>query len=96
MRTAWNDAPAAFHPASAPDYLPRAQLEALQLGRLQAVVRRAYERVPLFRERMDALHLGPEDVKALPDLADKAAPIEATMEPTSVGTSTTASRSDDD
>jgi phenylacetate-CoA ligase len=68
MRTAWNDAPAAFHPASAPDYLPRAQLEALQLGRLQAVVRRAYERVPLFRERMDQRHLGPEDVKALPDL----------------------------
>ena len=68
MRTAWNDAPAAFHPASAPDYLPRQQLEALQLGRLQAVVRRAYERVPLFRERMEKLDLGPEAVRALPDL----------------------------
>jgi len=64
----WNDATAAFHPASAPDYLPRPQLEALQLGRLQAVVRRAYERVPLFRERMEKLDLGPEAVKALPDL----------------------------
>jgi len=68
MRPSWSDATAAFHPASAPDYLPRAQLEALQLGRLQAVVRRAYERVPLFRERMERLRLGPGDVKALPDL----------------------------
>ncbi len=60
--------PAAFHPASAPDFLPRPQLEALQLARLQAIVARAYERVPLFRERMDRLHLGPEDVRTLRDL----------------------------
>ncbi|HET9552799.1 MAG TPA: phenylacetate--CoA ligase [Anaeromyxobacteraceae bacterium] len=58
----------AFHPASAPDFLPRPQLEALQLSRLQAVVRRAYERVPLFRERMEQRDLGPEDVRTLADL----------------------------
>jgi phenylacetate-CoA ligase len=58
----------AFHPASAPDFLPRPQLEALQLARLQAVVRRAYERVPLFRERMERRDLGPEDVRTLADL----------------------------
>lgn len=69
MTGAWNDAAAAFHPASAPDYLPRPQLEALQLGRLQAVVRRAYERVPLFRERMEQRDLGPEAIRGLPDLA---------------------------
>ena len=41
-----------FHPASAPDYLPVAQMRALQLGRLQAIVRRAYAHVELFRARM--------------------------------------------
>jgi phenylacetate-CoA ligase len=69
MKSAWNDATAAFHPASAPDYLPRPQLEALQLARLQAVVRRAYEWVPLFHQRLAERRLGPADVRALPDLA---------------------------
>jgi phenylacetate-CoA ligase len=41
-----------FHPASAPDYLPRAQMQALQLARLQSVASRTYERVELFRTRM--------------------------------------------
>jgi phenylacetate-CoA ligase len=68
MKRGHQDPPAAFHPASAPDFLPRPQLEALQLGRLQAIVARAYERVPLFKERMDTRGLGPEDVKSLRDL----------------------------
>jgi phenylacetate-CoA ligase len=68
MRRGHQDPPAAFHPASAPDFLPRPQLEALQLGRLQAIVARAYQRVPLFKERMDTRGLGPEDVKSLGDL----------------------------
>ena len=53
MKTQWNDAPGGFHPASAPDFLPRRELEKVQLGRLQAVVSRAFERVGLFRKRMD-------------------------------------------
>jgi phenylacetate-CoA ligase len=69
VKSQWNDAPGGFHPVSAPDFLPRAQLQALQLGRLQATVARAYERVPLFRERMDARGLRPGDVKALADIA---------------------------
>ncbi|MGB8932260.1 MAG: phenylacetate--CoA ligase [Anaeromyxobacteraceae bacterium] len=69
MKSQWNDAPGGFHPASAPDFLPRAQLQTLQLGRLQATVTRAYEKVPLFRERMNARNLGPGDIKALPDIA---------------------------
>ncbi|HEY7725002.1 MAG TPA: phenylacetate--CoA ligase [Anaeromyxobacteraceae bacterium] len=69
MRTQWNDAPGGFHPASAPDYLPPGQLRALQLQRLQALVKRAFERQRLFRERMEARGLGPGDVRALPDLA---------------------------
>jgi phenylacetate-CoA ligase len=58
-----------FHPVSAPDYLPAAQMRALQLGRLQAIVRRAYGQVELFRTRMDARTLHPDDVRGLGDAA---------------------------
>jgi len=68
VKTNWNDPEGGFHPASAPDYLPRAQLELLQLGRLRAVVQRAYDRVPLFRERMEARKLTPASIERLPDL----------------------------
>jgi len=54
-----------FHPASAPDYLPRAQMQALQLARLQAVAARAYDRVELYRDRMST----PPQVGTLEDLA---------------------------
>ncbi|MFW6154711.1 MAG: phenylacetate--CoA ligase family protein [Planctomycetota bacterium] len=60
---------AAFLPASAPDYLPVAQLRELQLQRLQAMVARAYDRVALFRRRMDERGLTPDSVKALEDIA---------------------------
>jgi phenylacetate-CoA ligase len=65
----WNDAPGGFHPASAPDFLPRRELERLQLGRLRAVVSRAYERVPLFRRRAEERGLEPRHVETLRDLA---------------------------
>ncbi len=68
MKTLWNDPEGGFHPASAPDFLPRRELERLQLGRLQSIVRRAYERVPLFRARMEERKLGPDAIRALPDL----------------------------
>jgi phenylacetate-CoA ligase len=58
----------AFHPASTPDYLPAPQMHELQLARLRAVVRRAYGKIPLFRERMDALHIVPEDIHELRDI----------------------------
>lgn len=57
-----------FHPASTPDYLPRPQLRALQLDRLQTIVRRAYEYVLLYRQRMDERGLKPEDIRTLDDL----------------------------
>jgi phenylacetate-CoA ligase len=69
VKSQWNDAPGGFHPASALDYLPRAQLQALQLGRLQAIVARAYERVPHFRDRMIARGLAAADLKSLADIA---------------------------
>jgi phenylacetate-CoA ligase len=59
---------AAFHPVSAPDFLPLPQLRALQLRRLQAIVQRAFDRVALFRERMTARGLAPQDVRSLADI----------------------------
>ncbi len=58
-----------FHPASTPDYLSPPQLRDLQLQRMQGIVQRAYERVPLFRSRMKEQSLTPEDIKSLDDVA---------------------------
>ncbi|MCX6633422.1 MAG: phenylacetate--CoA ligase [Candidatus Solibacter sp.] len=58
----------AFHPASAPDYLPLAQMRQLQLQRLRAVVRRAYDRVELFRRRLDERNFPPDRLGALADI----------------------------
>ncbi len=65
----WNDVSGQFHPASAPDYLPFAQLRQIQLQRLQAVVRRAYDHVELFRIRMIERGLVPDDIQSLDDIA---------------------------
>jgi phenylacetate-CoA ligase len=64
----WHDANSPLHPESAIDYLPPAQLRALQLHRLQAIVRRAYDTVTLFRKRMDERKLSPDALTALDDL----------------------------
>jgi phenylacetate-CoA ligase len=58
-----------FQPASALDYLPRPELERLQLHRLRAVVKRAWDQVPLFRSRMEARGLVPEDIRSLSDVS---------------------------
>jgi phenylacetate-CoA ligase len=57
-----------FHTASTPDYLPPVQMRELQLSRLRSVVRRAYENVPLFRERLDANGFAPDCLRELTDL----------------------------
>ena len=57
-----------FHPASAPDYLPAPQLRELQLRRMRAIVQRAYEKVALYRQRMDAAGVKPSDVRSLEDV----------------------------
>lgn len=48
--------------------MPREKLEALQSERLCAQVKRMYERVELFKNRMDELGLKPEDIKGIEDL----------------------------
>jgi len=64
-----NHDPAKFHPVSAPDYLPAQQMCALQLGRLQAMISRAYERVELYRRRMAERKVTPAAIRTLGDLA---------------------------
>ncbi|MEI6970532.1 MAG: phenylacetate--CoA ligase [bacterium] len=65
----WNDTNSPTHPASVPDYLPVKQLREMQFHRLEAVLRRAYDRVALFRQRMDARGLTPDKIKTLKDIA---------------------------
>ncbi len=48
--------------------LPRAEIEAIQLGRLKETVERVYGKVPAYRAKMDAAGVKPEDVKTLGDL----------------------------
>lgn len=48
--------------------MPREQLRALQSERLRNQVKRMYERVPLFKERMDSMGLKPEDIHGVEDL----------------------------
>ncbi|HEU4798825.1 MAG TPA: phenylacetate--CoA ligase [bacterium] len=48
--------------------MPRAQLEALQVRRLQDVVRRVSERVPLHRARLAEARVAPDQIRTLDDL----------------------------
>ena len=57
------------HPASKPDFLPPAELRALQSARLRTMVERAYAWVPLHRRRMDELRLTPADIRGIDDVA---------------------------
>jgi phenylacetate-CoA ligase len=66
--SAWNDPPGGFHPVSASDYLPRTKLAEVQLQRLRSVVGRAFERVPIFRRRMEERGLTPQSIQRLDDL----------------------------
>ena len=69
MKANREDAPERFHPASAPDYIPVPLMRDLQLVRLQAIVRRAYAHVALFRQRMHERGLDPDAIKTLEDVA---------------------------
>ena len=48
--------------------LPREEMEALQLQRLQETVYRVYDKVAPYRAKMDAIGLKPSDIKSLDDL----------------------------
>lgn len=65
----WNDLQGTFFSESALDFMPVPQLRAMQLQRLQAAVTLAYEKVPLFRSRMDEKKLTPADIRTLGDIS---------------------------
>lgn len=46
----------------------REDLEALQLERLQALVKRVYQKIPFYKESFDKAGINPEDIKSLADL----------------------------
>ncbi len=48
--------------------LSRNEIEKIQLERLKATVKRVYEKVPLYREKMDKANIKPSDIKSLDDL----------------------------
>lgn len=54
---------------NASDFLARNELDGIQLFRLKKMVLRTYERVPLYKQRMDALGLKPEHIRTLKDTA---------------------------
>ena len=49
--------------------LPRKELEALQLERLQETVQRVWNKVPYYRKKMEDAGVCPADIKTLADLA---------------------------
>lgn len=48
--------------------MSREDLEALQLERLQALVKRVYQKIPFYKESFDKARINPEDIKSLADL----------------------------
>ncbi|MEI7946235.1 MAG: phenylacetate--CoA ligase [bacterium] len=58
-----------MNPISQPDFMPIDQLKALQLQRLQDLVKHVYATVPLTRKRMDERGVRPEHIKTLKDIA---------------------------
>lgn len=48
--------------------MSREDLEALQLERLQALVKRVYQKIPFYKESFDKAGINPEDIKSLANL----------------------------
>jgi phenylacetate-CoA ligase len=58
-----------FNPVSTPDYLVVEQLRHLQLQKLQRIVKRAWDHVALYRQRMEAANVTPEAITSLASLS---------------------------
>ena len=56
-----------FDPAI--ETMPREEMRKLQLERLKSTVKQCYERVPMYRQRMDEMGVHPEDIRSLEDAA---------------------------
>ena len=62
-------APASADELDPEERLSRAELEALQLERLQQTVRHAYAHVPLYTRKFDEAGVHPDDIRSLSDVA---------------------------
>ncbi len=51
------------------DTIPVSELRALQLQRLQTIVRHEFDHVPLYRDRMREAGVSPDDIRTLADIA---------------------------
>jgi phenylacetate-CoA ligase len=60
--------PSRFYFERALETLPREKLARLQLQRLRATLKNAYDNVPLQRARLDALRIRPRDIRTLADV----------------------------
>ncbi len=69
MKQIWNDIHGDVHPFTALDFLPRSEMRALQSQRLREIVRLAYDRVDLYRNRMDEAGVRPEDIRGIDDIS---------------------------
>lgn len=69
MKQIWNDIHGDVHPFTALDFLPRPEMRALQSQRLREIVRLAYDRVELYRNRMDEAGVRPEDIRGIDDIS---------------------------
>ena len=52
-------------------YLSREELEKLQSERLVKVVKKVYDNVEIYRKKMDAAGVKPEDIKSIKDITDR-------------------------
>lgn len=59
MQTVWN---------RTMEYMPREQLRDIQSERLRSVVRRVYQNVPFYRDKMQQLGVTPNDIKDIDDI----------------------------
>lgn len=57
-----------FHPASAPDYLPKEKLRDIQGNRLKEIVTLAYNNVSLYKKRMDDMGITPDNIRGIDDI----------------------------
>jgi phenylacetate-CoA ligase len=53
----------------AAETMPRAEIKALQLTRLKAILERAYNKIPHYKRKFDAAGVKPSDLRSLADLA---------------------------
>lgn len=58
-----------FHPLSSMDFLPQDKLRELQSQRLAAIVRRAYDKVELFKNRLNERGISPDDIQTIDDIS---------------------------